>query len=98
MYEQAVCVTAEETVLWHAPQHYEDIKRSDFDQIEHILTAQDVLLFGTGETGRFLPSALQQELAAKKLRFDIMPTSAACRTYNVLMAEGRRVAALLLPL
>lgn len=58
----------------------------------------DVILLGTGATMRFPPKALKEALRALGLVVEPMDSGAACRTYNVLMAEERRVAAVLLPL
>lgn len=58
----------------------------------------DVVLLGTGASQKFFSPALKQSLKEKGLIVEAMDTGAACRTYNVLMAEGRRVAAALLPL
>jgi uncharacterized protein len=56
------------------------------------------LLIGTGPEQHFPPRAMKAELRALGLVVETMNTGAACRTYNVLMAEGRRVAAALLPI
>ena len=45
----------------------------------------------------FIPLPLKAALKAKGIVIEPMDTGAACRTYNVLLAEGRRVAAVLLP-
>jgi uncharacterized protein len=56
----------------------------------------DVLLLGTGRT-QVLPGAeLRQSFANAEIVAEAMDTGAACRTYNVLLAEGRRVAAALI--
>lgn len=57
----------------------------------------DVILFGAGGAVDAADLTLRKDLKAAGLAIDIMDTGAACRTYNVLMAEGRRVAAALLP-
>lgn len=57
----------------------------------------DLLLLGMGRDPRPLPEALRLHLAAAGLRVEAMATGAAVRTYNVLLAEGRAVAAALLP-
>jgi uncharacterized protein len=57
----------------------------------------ELLLIGTGQRMALLPSKLQAGLRAMGLGIDIMDTGAACRTYNVLIGEERRVAAALLP-
>jgi uncharacterized protein len=57
----------------------------------------ELLLIGMGQRMALLPSKLQAGLRAMGLGIDIMDTGAACRTYNVLIGEERRVAAALLP-
>ena len=57
----------------------------------------ELLLIGTGQRMALLPSKLQAGLRAMGFGIDIMDTGAACRTYNVLIGEERRVAAALLP-
>lgn len=56
-----------------------------------------ILLLGCGHRMQLVPPALRQELRAHGVVIDAMDTGAACRTYNVLLAEDRRVAAALLP-
>lgn len=61
--------------------------------------APELLLIGTGQTHVFIAPALRAELKQKfLLSLDSMDTGAACRTFNVLASEGRRVAALLIAL
>lgn len=57
----------------------------------------EVLLFGTGKTARFPSSDVRKALKESGIVVEPMNTGAACRTFNVLMAEGRLVAAALLP-
>ena len=57
----------------------------------------ELLLIGTGQRMALLPSKLQAGLRALGFGIDVMETGAACRTYNVLIGEERRVAAALLP-
>ena len=56
----------------------------------------DLLLIGCGAQVARLPPDLRDALKAKAIFADGMDTGAACRTYNVLMAEERRVAAALI--
>lgn len=56
-----------------------------------------VLLVGTGRRQQFLRSDITRELLRAGVGVEFMDTHAAARTYNILMAEGRRVVALLLP-
>lgn len=57
----------------------------------------DVLLVGTGAEIAHIPPDLRESLEAAGIGVEIMSSPAACRTYNVLLSEGRRVAAALLP-
>jgi uncharacterized protein len=57
----------------------------------------DVLLIGTGAEIAHIPAALKADLEAAGIGVEIMATPPACRTFNVLLAEGRRVAAALIP-
>ena len=57
----------------------------------------DVLFIGTGPEIAPLPSELRARLQSAGLAVEIMASAPACRTYNVLLAEGRRIAIALLP-
>jgi uncharacterized protein len=57
----------------------------------------DVLLLGMGAEVAILPRDLRDALEAVGIGVEPMNTPAACRTYNVLLGEGRRIAAALLP-
>jgi len=67
---------------------------SDFEMLRAL--APDVVLIGTGARQRFPDPRLLSPLIEARIGFEIMDSPAACRTYNILMAEGRRVAAALL--
>ena len=67
------------------------------DHFERLANLEcDVLLLGTGSRQQFPDASLLQPLMAARIGFEIMDTGAACRTYNILVAEGRTVAAFLL--
>jgi uncharacterized protein len=58
----------------------------------------ELVLFGSGEKLRFIAPGLYRCLIERRIGFETMDTAAACRTFNVLASEGRKVlAALLLP-
>jgi len=57
----------------------------------------DVLFVGMGDAIAPLSGALRAALEACGIGVEVMATPSACRTYNVLLAEGRRIAAALLP-
>jgi uncharacterized protein len=55
----------------------------------------EILLLGLGERAPLLPFSLRRELSAWGLSVEAMPTPSACRTFNLLLAEDRRVVAAL---
>ncbi|MBT9382276.1 Mth938-like domain-containing protein [Pseudooceanicola sp. CBS1P-1] len=57
----------------------------------------DVLFVGTGAEIAHVPAAFREALEEAGIGVEPMASAAACRTFNVLLSEGRRVAALLLP-
>ena len=61
-----------------------------------VAAAPEVVIFGSGPRLRFPHPALLRSLMAARIGVETMDTAAACRTYNVLAAEGRRVMAALL--
>ena len=96
-YEGGVIVTPANTILWdEAPEAMDSLSVESFKALMSQADDIDVVLFGTGSKMAFVPPKLRQELSTKGLPIDVMDTGAACRTYNVLMAEGRRVVAVLM--
>ncbi len=57
----------------------------------------DVLLVGTGSEIAHLPAAFREAMETAGIGVEVMNSPAACRTYNVLLGEGRRIAACLTP-
>lgn len=51
----------------------------------------ELIVLGTGLKQHFLHPALQTRLVSQRIGIEVMNTAAACRTYNILMAEGRKV-------
>ena len=74
----------------------------DFDSLsgDHFATlaalSPELVIFGSGKRLRFPKPVFLQLLMARRIGFETMDTAAACRTYNVLLAEGRAVVAALL--
>lgn len=83
--------------MWAWPaQRAQDI---DLERLQRVVAerdAIDLLLIGTGVSLSPLPEAVVWGLRGHRVRFEVMATPAAVRTFSVLMAEGRRVAAALL--
>lgn len=68
---------------------------ADFDKVLAEADGIEILLVGTGTDIRLLPATLRAALKEAKISADPMSTGAAVRTYNVLLAEDRAVAAAL---
>jgi uncharacterized protein len=69
---------------------FDALTAADFEAIAG--DAPDVVILGTGERQRFIHPGLVQPLAERRVGVECMDNKAACRTYNILMGEGRRVA------
>ena len=76
------------------PLGFDDLASGDFAPIAAL--EPDLILLGTGETQYFPEPSLFWPLLELGIGFEVMTTPAACRTYNVLVSEGRRAAAALL--
>jgi uncharacterized protein len=57
----------------------------------------DVLFLGTGAEIAHAPPALRRDLEALNMGVEVMASPTACRSYNVLLSEGRRIALAVLP-
>ena len=67
------------------------------DHLAALLDANpEVVLLGTGQRLRFPPAAVLRPLVESGIGYEVMDTGAACRTYGILVAEGRRVVAALI--
>mgnify|MGYP000938462536 CR=1 FL=1 len=96
-YSNAIIVAPHDTILWEGVNDFESLTLDHFSGLVAQANDIDVVLLGTGAQMKFFNLALKSQLSTKGLPIDVMDTGAACRTYNVLMAEGRRVVAVLLP-
>jgi uncharacterized protein len=90
------CVLSADRLLadW-PPESFDDITAA---QLPVLLAFQpEVVLMGVRGTQRFAPSWMRHAFATKNIGLETMELGAACRTYNVLAQEGRRVLAVLFP-
>ena len=72
---------------------FEDLTPAHFAQLAEL--DAELILFGSGNRNRFPPAAWLAPLMARRLGLETMDTAAACRTFNILAAEGRNVVAAL---
>ncbi|KMZ11885.1 putative membrane protein [Candidatus Burkholderia humilis] len=73
---------------------FDALTPEDFDAL--VKAAPEVVIFGSGSRLRFPHPRLTAQLAKHRIGVETMDFGAACRTYNILMQEGRKVAAALL--
>ncbi len=73
---------------------FEALDEASFDAV--LALAPELVILGSGSRLRFPKPGLLRALMARRIGFETMDTPAACRTYNVLLAEGRSVVAALI--
>jgi uncharacterized protein len=73
------------------PQRLEEL---EVEHMQALLALEpEIVILGTGERLRFPPPELRRVFAERGIGLEVMDTAAACRTYNIIALEGRRVAA-----
>lgn len=76
---------------------FDELTAGHFEQLASVTTeAPELVVFGSGTRLRFVRPALLSSLMQRRIGVETMDTLAACRTYNILAAEGRRVVVALL--
>ena len=93
-YTQHLIVMPDQLILDWPATDFKSLSTEHFNTIAAL--NPEVVLLGTGDTHHFVHPKLTAALTAKGLAIECMTTDAACRTYNILMSEGRNVAAALL--
>jgi uncharacterized protein len=73
---------------------FEALTADDFERLAAL--SPELIIFGSGKRIRFVPPLLLRGLMARRIGIETMDTAAACRTYNVLAGESRKVVAALL--
>ena len=95
-YAGAVLVQPEGDVRGWPVGDFDTLAAAHFEAL--LALRPEVVLLGTGERQQFPHPRLYAVLSQARIGLEAMDTRAACRTYNILMSEGRRVVAALLPL
>jgi uncharacterized protein len=90
-HRSGVLVTRERLIAPWGPGRFEVLGADDLAVVLDL--GCDILLLGTGPRQRFPTPALVRSLLAAGIGVEAMSTPAACRTYNILVAEDRKVAA-----
>ncbi len=92
-HASAVLLTPDRVEPWSVAS-FEALDAGDLERLRAL--DPEVALLGTGSRQRFPHPRLVHALSEARIGLEVMTTAAACRTYNILMAEGRKVAAALL--
>ena len=93
-FSYSVVVLPDRDVLEWRITRFEDLSLASFDFIAEL--APEIVVFGSGARLRFPHPRLLASLSSRGIGVETMDVHAACRTYNILVAEGRKVAAALL--
>ena len=91
---QSLIVTPDRLITDWPPQHFAQLHENHFQIIEQL--QPEIVLLGTGKCHRFPQPRLTSRLLRRRIGVEVMSTAGACRTYNIVVAEGRRVVAALL--
>ncbi|MPZ35538.1 MAG: hypothetical protein GEV13_32020 [Rhodospirillales bacterium] len=95
-WRSPVLVTPTRTTAWNVTRA-EDLALDNLSALEEAPPPTELLVVGCGPRAVFLPPALRASLKSAGLSLEVVDTGSACRIYNVLLAERRRVAAALIP-
>lgn len=95
-WTEPVLVFPGQTIAWAATS-FAEVSLASLEPVFQVTPAVELLLLGCGPSIAFVPKALRAEVKARGVVIEALDTGAACRTYNLLMGEGRRVAAALIP-
>ena len=92
-YDRCVVVTPQKVMEW-AVSGFETLTAADFGFVAEL--KPEIVIFGTGATQRFPRPELVRSLATIGAGVEVMDSRAACRTYNIVASEGRKVVAAIL--
>jgi len=91
--DSSVVITAEAVQPWSAGS-FDALTAEHFQELSNL--GVEIVLLGTGRRQRFPHPRLTASLGEKRIGLEVMDVKAACRTYNILVAEERKVALALL--
>ncbi len=94
VHTRSLVVMPERLIDDWVPQDFDALCPEHFEPL--IALRPDILILGTGARQRFPDTTIQRMFSSEGIGLEIMDTAAACRTYDILMSEGRSVAAALL--
>jgi uncharacterized protein len=92
-YDHSVILTQNSLIVW-SPATLQEVTAQELEPI--LKLEPTIVLLGTGVQATFVGDPLLRSLYENQIGVEVMTTDAACRTFNVLMSEGRNVVAALL--
>ena len=93
-YRRSLILTPDQVIPDWRPRRHEEITEQDFDLV--LSMQPEIILLGTGPALCVPPAKLSASILGTGTGFEVMDTAAACRTYNILLSEKRKVIAALL--
>lgn len=93
IYHSLIMTPKGDRIDWNCTD-FDQLTAAHFEQL--IQLPAELVIFGSGARLRFVAPALSRALIERQIGLETMDTHAACRTYNILAAEGRNVVAALL--
>jgi uncharacterized protein len=97
-HDGAVIILRSQTSPWSPPDDLSRLTVADFAAVTDSSADVDIVLLGCGKRAILLNGETRAALKASGITVECMDTGAACRTFNLLQMEGRRVAAMLVAL
>jgi uncharacterized protein len=92
--QTSVIVTPDRIIRDWLPDSFEELEAAHIARLDEL--QPEIIVIGTGRTLRFPPLDFTAGFLIRGIGVEIMEMTAACRTYNILLSEGRRVIAALL--
>ena len=95
-HSSRVLTSAGQIQAW-ACERFEHLTAAHFETLLNVMPEPpELVIFGSGQRLRFAPPVLMRTLIERRIGVETMDTAAACRTFNILATEGRRVVAALI--
>lgn len=91
LHNSSLVLSPMELITDWTPQSYSQLEADHLEAFYQLKA--EIIILGTGSKQIFPPAPILRRLVEGKIGYEVMDTQAACRTFNILMAEGRNVVA-----
>lgn len=92
-FQESLIITPREGALPWAPQAIGELEAKHLERLLELDPRPEMILLGTGESQHFPPREVMAPLINANIGVEIMASDAACRTWNIVLSEGRQAAA-----